>query len=255
MPSAPIRPSAMLTKEPVPMMDLIAYPAQFGEPSASPFCVKAMCLLQMAGVDWRHEETNDPRKAPKAKLPVLKDGDETIPDSEQIRAHLEARHGADFDKGLDPAQRGAARAVTRMMDEHLYFGIVCDRWMDDANWAIIKEAYFSQIPVLVRGVITPMVRRQAMSQVRHQGMGRHSDEERLTRCRHDVEAVAGLLGDKPFLFGDAPTSADASAVPMLRAAAGAPVATPLSELLHGKTELMAYLERGKAAMYPAYADA
>lgn len=237
------------------MMELIAYPGAFGEPSASPFCVKAICLLQLAGVDWQHKETHDPRKAPKAKLPVLVDGDTVIPDSEQIREHLEAHHGADFNKGLDAAQRGAAHAVTRMMDEHLYFGIVCDRWMDDANWAIIKDAYFSQIPAPVRGIITPVIRRQAKSQVRHQGMGRHSDEERLTRCRHDIEAVAGLLGDQPFLFGAAPTAADASAVPMLRAAAGAPVATPLSDLINGKKDLMAYLDRGKAAMYPAAADA
>lgn len=235
------------------MLELIAYPAQFGEPSASPFCVKAMCLLQMSGVDWRHKETPDPRKAPKAKLPVLKDGDTVIPDSEQIREHLEAHHGAEFDKGLDDAQRGAGRAVVRMMDEHLYFGLVCDRWMDDANWAIIKDAYFSQIPSLVRGVITLFIRRQALSQVRQQGMGRHSNEERLARCRHDVEAVAGLLGDKPFLFGETPTAADASAVAMLRAAAGTPVATLLSDLIKGDTRLTAYLDRGKAAMYPAMA--
>lgn len=31
------------------MLNLITFPATFGEPSSSPFCVKAMILLQMSG--------------------------------------------------------------------------------------------------------------------------------------------------------------------------------------------------------------
>lgn len=231
-------------------LELITYGALFGEPSASPFCVKAMCLLQMAGVDWKPRVTADPRKAPKAKLPVLRDGDRVIPDSEQIREHLQNHHGADFNKGLSPAQRGTGRAVTRMMDEHFYFAVVCDRWMNDANWAVIRDAYFSQIPKLVRKPVAGMVRKQALGQVRGQGMGRHADSERLDRCRHDIDAVLALLGDKPFLLGDAPVAADASAVPMLRAAAAPPVPTPLSNHINANDKLMAYLARGRDAMYP-----
>ena len=231
------------------MLELTIYPDAFGEPSASPFCVKGICLLNLAGVEWKPHVTPDPRKAPKAKFPVLKDGGKFIPDTEQIREHLEAHHGADFNKGLDATERATARAIARMVEEHLYFAIVCDRWGDDANWAIVKKVYFGHLPGVVRGFITPMVRKQALGQARQQGMGRHTPEERLARCRHDVDAVATLLGDKPFLFGDRPTAADASAVPMLRAAAGAPVATPLSRYISENETLMAYLERGKDAMY------
>ncbi len=56
------------------MLKLMTYKPAFGEPSASPFCTKAICLLNMSGLDWKPEYTSDPRKAPMAKLPVLRDG-------------------------------------------------------------------------------------------------------------------------------------------------------------------------------------
>lgn len=231
------------------MLELTIYPEAFGEPSASPFCVKAVCLLNQAGVDWKPHVTHDPRKAPKAKFPVLTDNGKIIPDSEQIREHLEANYSADFTKGLDDTQKATSRAIARMVEEHLYFAIVCDRWGDEANWAVVKEIYFGHIPAVMRGLVTRMVRKQALGQANQQGMGRHSPEERLARCRHDIDAVETLLAGKPFLFGDAPTAADISAVPMLRAVAGAPVPTPLSRYVTENDGLMAYLERGKEAMY------
>lgn len=235
------------------MLTLITYPAHFGEPSGSPFCVKAMCLLNMSGADWQPEFTNDPRKAPKAKLPVLRAGERTIADSDAIREFLELETGTDFDAGLDPQQRATSRAVIRMVEEHLYFATVCDRWMNDENWAHVRQAFFSEIPAVLRGLITRQVRKQAVGAAKGQGMGRFSEAERLGRARKDIEAVQALLADKQFLFGDTPTAADASVVPALRAAACAPVATDLSRLVSGNAVLAAYLNRGRDALYPQVA--
>jgi glutathione S-transferase len=232
------------------MMRLKIYPGNFGEPSASPFCVKAMCLMEMAGLEWTPEFSNDPRKAPKAKFPVLRDGKTLIADSDQIRSHLETTYGTNFDEGLTDAQRAASRAVIRMMEEHLYFAIICDRWLNDANWALIRRAYFGHIPKMLNGFVTGQIRKQAVAQVNGHGMGRHSPDERFERAGKDVEAVVDLLGDKAFLFGDTATAADATVVPMLRAAAGTPVKTSLSEMINGKVSLMAYLDRGRDAIYP-----
>ena len=65
-----------------------------------------------------------------------------------------------------------------------------------------------------------------------------------------VDAVAQILEDKPFLFGDVPTAADATAVPMLRAQAFFPRDNPMSNLVLKKGPLMAYLDRGAEALYP-----
>jgi len=231
------------------MLKLITFAPAFGAPSASPFGVKAFCLLKMAGADFE-VVAGDPRKAPKGKLPILIDGDRTIPDTEDIRTHLEQTFTVDFDAGLSAEQRATSRAVIRMCDEHLYFALVCDRWLNDANWEIVREAFFGVIPKPVRGFITKKIRQKVWRSMQAQGMGRHSVPEQLVRADKDIQAIVALLGDKPFLFGNTPTAADASAAPVLAAMAGTPTETSLSTRITDDAPLMAYLQRVREALYP-----
>ena len=100
------------------MLELIAYAPAFGEPTGSPFTNKAICLLERSGQPYTVKHTNDPRKAPKAKLPVLQHDGQLIPDSDDIRDHLETTFGIDFDAGLNPQQRAVSRAIIRMVEEN-----------------------------------------------------------------------------------------------------------------------------------------
>ncbi len=233
------------------MLKLITFPAAFGEPSASPFCVKAMCLLQVSGVNWAPKYTSDPRKTPNGKLPILIDGGKTIADSDAIREHLEKTFKTDFDKGLTSEQRAISRAIIRMVEEHLYFALVSDRWLNDGNWPHVKKEFFVGIPALMHGFIATMIRKKTRAQVTAQGMARHSAKEQVARAAKDIAAIKTLLGDKPFLFGGAPTAADISAVPILRGIAKTPTQTGLRDLITKDQVLMAYLDRGRDAMYPA----
>lgn len=231
------------------MLKLVTFAPAFGAPSASPFGVKAMCLLKLAGAKFE-VVAGDPRKAPKAKLPMLVDGDKIIPDSEAIRSYLEQKFSVDFDAGLSPEQRATSRAVIRMCDEHLYFALVCDRWLVDANWVVVKETFFGKIPKLMRGFITKKIRQKVRDSMHAQGMGRHSVEEQFVRADMDIKAVLALLGDKPFLFGDTPTAADASAAPVIASMAGSPTETMLSKRINADAPLMAYLNRVREALHP-----
>lgn len=232
------------------MIKLTVYPAAFGEPSASPFCMKAICMLRAAGLPFEILETGDPRKAPKGKLPVLEADGEIIADSEQIRAYIETRSDFDFDDGLSENDRAVSRALIRMVEEHLYFAIVADRWGEDDNWQHIRAAFLSDIPWLMRGLVTRIVRKQAMQQLHGQGIGRHSREERFDRVRRDIVAIKAILSDTPFLFGEAPSAADYSVVPMLRAAIVTPVQKPLGAFITNDPILMAYVDRMIRRSYP-----
>ena len=231
-------------------MKLITFPAALGEPSASPFCVKAMCLLQASGAEWIPKVVNDPRKAPNGKLPVLIDNGVSVADSDGIRAHLEQKFGVNFDEGLTATQRATSRAVIRMVEEHLYFALVSDRWLNDENWVHVKQAFFPSIPKGFYGLVTNMVRKKTRAQVYAQGMGRHSDSVQVRRAGQDIAAIKVLLGDKPYLFGDAPTAADMSVVPIMSAITNSPTQTALSDLIINDPALMAYLGRGRDTMYP-----
>ena len=232
------------------MLKLISFPAAFGEPSASPFCVKAMCLLQVSGVSWTPKYTSDPRKTPNGKLPILIDAGTTIADTEAIHEHLEKTANIDFDKGLTPEQRATSRAIIRMAEEHLYFALVSDRWLDEDNWAALKQEFFSGIPKVINGFVTNFIRNKTRAQMTAQGMARHSVKAQVARSAKDIAAIKTLLGDKPFLFGDAPTAADISVVPILRGMATIPTQTGLRDLITKDQVLMAYLDRGRDAMYP-----
>jgi len=232
------------------MIKLTVYPAAFDEPTASPFCMKSICMLHAAGLPYEIIETGDPRGAPKQKLPFIESDGTQIPDSEQIRAFIETAADQDFDEGLTERERGISRALIRMTEEHIYFAIVADRWGEDDNWEHVRSAFFSDIPAIFRGFVTRQVRKQALAQLNGQGIGRHSREERFDRVRRDVIAIRDVLGDKPFLFGDQPTAADFSVVPMLRAAIVTPVPKLLSEFISSDSNLMAYVTRGTDNFYP-----
>ena len=232
------------------MIKLTIYPPAFGEPTASPFCMKSLCMLKASGLPFEVAETADPRKAPKGKLPMIEHDGHIICDSEDIRAHIEAAAEVDFDASLSARERAISRAVIRMVEEHVYFAIYADRWLEDDNWAHVRTAFFNPIPAIFRGFVTGQIRKQAKAQLTGQGMGRHSLEERFDRVRRDLLSIRELLADKPFLFGDQPTAADYSVVPMLRAAIVTPVPKALTSFITKDPVLMAYVTRGMEAFYP-----
>ena len=92
------------------MRTLYVFGPNFGLSDASPFCMKALVLLKMAGLSFQTGDC-DPRKAPKKKGPFLIDDGETVPDTTFIRCHIEKKYGFNFDAGLSEEQRGVSWAV------------------------------------------------------------------------------------------------------------------------------------------------
>ncbi len=232
------------------MLSLTVYPPGFGEITGSPFSTKALCLLEKSGLGYTTDVTPDPRKAPKKKFPVMQHDSKVIPDSDQIRDYLEATFDLDFDEGLNAEQRAISRAVIRMTEENIYFAIVSSRWQQDDNWPVTRQEFFGGMPGFLRNFVSGKVRKGILAALVGQGMGRHSMAEQVDRIEHDIAAIDTLLGDKPFLFGDSPSAADASVVPMLRALAFYPKANALSDLVLKRPALVEYLARGKREMYP-----
>lgn len=233
------------------MIKITVYPAAFGEPTASAFCMKSICMLHAAGLPYEIEETADPRKAPKSKLPMIEVEGQVIADSEDIRAFIEATADMDFDEGLSDQERALSRAIIRMVEEHIYFAIVADRWTEDDNWVFIKAEFFKDIPALLRGFITGAIRKQVVKQLEGQGIGRHTPEERFDRVRRDIIALRDLLADKPFMLGDRPTAVDYSVAPMLASAIGTPIEKPLAKFIKATPNLMEYVTRVTDRCYPS----
>lgn len=226
------------------MLTLIQYPAAFGLPSASPFCMKAEILLKLSGLEYEVETNADPRKMPMGKLPVVRDADRIIADSALIQAYLESAYGCDLDSGVPEQDRAIAHAFCRMLEERTYWVLVYSRWLDDGTWPKIREQFFGGLPLLVRFIVPAMARKDVRRTLHGQGLGRHRRNIADGFGADDIRAVANWLGDKNFFLGEEPTSADATVYAFLANAAGdVPFDGPLKKELLTHENLLAYVDR------------
>ena len=231
-------------------LQLQTFGPAFNQPDASPFCVKAICLLNMANVEWTLLPGSDSRKAPVGKLPVLLDGSSVIHDSDNIRFHLEKHYSADFDIGLSDIQKAQSRAIIRMTEEHLYFCQVYDRWVDDACWVHVRDRFFGSLPPVVRSIIPKLVRRDVIAALKGQGIGRLSYDEMYARAHLDISAIEALLANQRFLFGEAPTAADVSVGCTLASMSANLERTKLSARVLDSERLSQYIDDVRVSIYP-----
>lgn len=233
------------------MITLYTFGPAFGLPDPSPFVMKADVLLKLAGVPYQ-TDTGGFRKAPKGKLPYIRDGETIIADSTFIRIHLERQYGVDFDKGLTAEQRGAAWAVEKLCEDHLYWLAMQERWLDDENFERGPAKFFDAAPAPLRPLIKLMVRRQLRRSAHSQGIGRHTEAERAVLGERAVAALAAILGGKRYLMGDAPCGADAIVFAFAANALCPRFKSALRRCAEGHPNLAAYRDRMMQEFYPGF---
>ena len=187
------------------MITLYGFGPMFGLPDPSPFVLKTMTQLKMSGLPFAFELASR-AEAPKGKIPFIRDGDLVLGDSVFIFDHLKRAHGVDLDAGLTPEQLSLGWALERMLEDHLYWAIVHARWAIDENFEKGPSQFFAGAPDEAK-----RAGQAGMKQVLHgQGFGRHGNDEIANLAARDFAAASELLGGKPYLFGEAPCSMDAT---------------------------------------------
>jgi glutathione S-transferase len=191
------------------MITLYTFGPYFQQPDGSPFVIKAMILLKMAGLAFV-EKRSAPFTAPKGKLPFIDDDGERIADSTFIRFHIQKKYGFDYDAGLTPEQKATGWALEKMLEDHVYWLVLVERWLDDGNFDKGPASFFKAMPAPMRPLVKSLVRGKIRKAAVAQGLFRHNEEERRILARRALESVSVLLGERPFLFGDEPRGADAT---------------------------------------------
>ena len=235
------------------MITLYGFGPAMGLPELSPFVTKAHILLKMAGLPYETDTTfGGFRKAPKGKIPYIRDEGAVVADSTFIRLHIERKHGFDFDRGLTPAERATGWALERMCEEHLYWLIMDVRWFDEASFRAGPARIFRSVPAPARPLIERYVRRMMRRTLQLQGLGRHDAAAKLALAKGDFEAISDILGEKPFLFGEEPHGADASVGAFVIGALAEAVKTPLRDAAGSRPNLVAYGERMTRRFFPSF---
>ncbi|HKU71168.1 MAG TPA: glutathione S-transferase family protein [Burkholderiales bacterium] len=231
------------------MIKLYQFRPAFGLPNASPFCMKVETYLRMAGLAYECPRRADLRKSPKGKMPYIDDEGTIVADSSFIIEHLKRRHGDSLDAHLDAGARATALAMQRLFEENMYWAVVYFRWIEDAGWAVTREAYFDWMKPPLKWVVPPVARNMVRKELHGQGMGRHSSEEIAAIGAKDLDAVAAFLGDKPFFMGAQPSSLDATAYAFLANVLWVPYEMPLKTHARNYPQIEAYCQRMKVRYY------
>jgi glutathione S-transferase len=218
-------------------------PREWNVSNFSAFCMKVETYLKMAELPYEVVDVIDPRKMPKGKLPVIDDGGKIVPDSGFIIEHLKSAYGDKLDAKLSEHDRALGHSVRRMLEEHLYFILLYYRWEWEPGWSLTKDNFFKALPGPVRPLVRNLVRKSQVKKVEESGIGRHPQEDILKIGYADVECVSRLLEDRTFLFGQEPTSFDATLYAFLASLISVPVESPLKLKTLGLSNITAYVKR------------
>ena len=231
------------------MITLYAFGPAFGLPDPSPFVMKAEMLLKLAGQEYRKLPGNM-RKAPKGKLPYIEDDGVQIADSTFIRWHLERKYGVDFDQHLSATEKGIAWTIEKMLEDNVYWILLEARWMHNENFAKGPATIFSSVPSVLRTLITTLIRRNIRRTLQGQGTGRYSQHELAAIAAKDIAALSAILGNKPYLMGNQPCGADATAFAFTAHLLCPLFDAPSRNAAASHPNLVAYVHRMMQAYYP-----
>jgi glutathione S-transferase len=233
-------------------LTLYATRAGFGMPDTSPFVIKTEVQLKMAGLAYERVSAIPPQ-APNGKLPYIDDHGEAVSDSTFIRAHVERKYSVDLDAGLDSRQRAQAWAIERLLEDHLYFAMVWFRWIDPDNFAKGPAHFADSAPEADRAQLRHDMQARKASDLHAQGIGRHAPERIAELGERSIDALAQLLGDKPYLMGESPSGVDATAFGILASVLAPLFDTPLRRAVEVRPNLVAYVARMMQRYYPDHA--
>nr|CAD7441823.1 unnamed protein product [Timema bartmani] len=183
-------------------------------PSLSPFCLKVETWLRLAALKYENVDHKMKFRSKKGQLPFVELNGEEIADSAIILKELGQRYEKDLDAGLTNDQKNMAHAMISMIENHLIW--VVTWWRSKYPENVLKgykvnlqHALGTKIP---NGILNFFFKftfgRKGAKKVKAQGIGVHKPEEIMEFGQNDLKVLSDMLADKPFFFGDEPTTLD-----------------------------------------------
>jgi glutathione S-transferase len=224
-------------------LKVYVFPPAWGLPTTGPFALKLEAWLRLAKLPYERVVEGDPRKGPKGKNPWIQLDGETLGDTGVIIERLSVLADVDLDAELDERQRATALALTRLVEDHLHQILEYELFLTEEGFAAMRALFQELLPKFLAPVVARAMRKHFKSQLYARGITRHDPAEIARQGRADIDAVAAILGDKPWLFGDRPTVADCAVFGLCAPFAFAPFDTPVASYVKKQPALMAWCRR------------
>jgi glutathione S-transferase len=172
---------------------------EFDGINASPFCAKLELFLHYYQIPFNIEAAL-PMHGPYKKIPFVEYQGETIGDSELILQRLIKDYHIEL--GLTQPQLAQGRVWQLLLEQHLYWVLVYNRWVPEDSWKKLECAFFSGIKWPLRPIIAKQSRKLVMQNLYSQGIGRFSLDHVLQAGRDDLNALSIHLSANKYICGD-----------------------------------------------------
>lgn len=222
---------------------VFVFSSGFGLPTMGPFALKLELWLRMAQIPYERVYEDDTRKGPKGKNPWVEIEGEPMGDTALIIEHLSREQGIDLDDHLDATQAAVATTISRMVEEHLHQIVEWELFIHEHGWRHMSAHMDQVLPRLMGPMIKRVMRGHFRKQLHARGVARHSPEVIGKMARRDLEALAELIGDGPYLFGEKPTVADATVFGQLAILRSVPAEAPAMTFVREHPVLRSYCDR------------
>ena len=223
------------------MITVYQLPPAFGLPvSVSPYCTKLEAYMRLTNREFR-TAVADLRKSPNKKVPYV-DGlgqGGLMAESGNIIAELE-QLGPSLDGGLSAEDEVLGKELEDLAQRDLYFGCLHSRFAEPGGWEHQKPTVKALVPWVLSPLLVPVIRRSQVKLCAENGFADPSGYDGALKV---VERIAEVLGDKPFLLGDAPRVADCSVWANLTHTAYTLASNPPREAVRANGPIMAYVQR------------
>jgi glutathione S-transferase len=228
---------------------VFTFSPHWGLPSAGPFAIKLLAWLELAGIPYEQVIENNPGKGPKGKNPWIELDGELMADSELIIDFLSDKYGVDLDAGLSAEQKAIGLAWRRTFEEHFHQVLEWELFAHPAGAAYMRKALVSQMPPVIGPLVFSMLSAKLKKQLHARGLARHTPEVIAAKGMADVDALAAFLGDRPFLLGDQPRTADAAVFGQLAPLVYWPMRTPVASHAKSLDNIVGYCDRMRARCF------
>jgi len=169
--------------------------------------------LRLAGLNYENVDDKMKLRSKKGQLPIVQLNGEDIAHTDIIKK-LGQRFEKDLDAGLSNDQKNVSYTTISMIENHLWWVLIW--WRTKYPDTVIKgyrmnmqNALGTRIP---NGILSFCYKfsfaPKGAKKVKAQGMGMHKPEEIIEFGQNDIKVLSDMLADKPFFFGDEPTTLD-----------------------------------------------
>ncbi|EPY25668.1 hypothetical protein STCU_06575 [Strigomonas culicis] len=194
---------------------LYIFPRSPWAPSISSPCSKVETFLRLANIDHEVIETLNTCGSPNECVPFIVHRDQVLSDSKRIIEYLTTEFEVQLDDNLNRLDRATGAALVEMVDYSMsptFYRIAFTLHPSIAT-AMLSKAL--GMPRVFARLMVSHVGSRMQSRLNLAPAGALTPEQYENEFLRDCEAVEQQIGDKPFLFGDEPTSYDCAVYALL----------------------------------------